>query len=109
MTMHPAVLYHMIVSFSQPHADLLLSMDAERQVSAAGNSRSEARAEAIPSRLHTLVRPRFSGTVDPSSGCLRQQPVRSGTMAAAVSAYPGGAGGRSPRASPVRRLSPAGG
>src|SRR5882672_7433675 len=31
--------------------------DAERQVSAAGNGRSEARAEAIPSRLQTLVRP----------------------------------------------------
>jgi len=30
MTMHPAVLYHMGVSFSQPHADLLLSIEAER-------------------------------------------------------------------------------
>jgi hypothetical protein len=30
MTMHPAGLYHMVVSFSQPHTDLLLSMEAER-------------------------------------------------------------------------------
>ena len=28
--MHPTVLHHMVVSSSQPHADLLLSMEAER-------------------------------------------------------------------------------
>src|SRR5882672_10498568 len=32
MTMHPAVLYHMVVSFSQPHADLLLSIEAEQLI-----------------------------------------------------------------------------
>jgi len=56
MTMHPAVLYHMGVSFSQPHADLLLSIEAERHASGAGKSGSEARADAVPRRLDALVR-----------------------------------------------------
>jgi len=30
MTIHPTVLHHMIVSSRQLHADLLLSMEAER-------------------------------------------------------------------------------
>ncbi len=30
VTMHPTALYHMVVSSRQPHADLLLSMEAER-------------------------------------------------------------------------------
>src|SRR5882724_1370510 len=54
MTMHPAVLYHMVLSSRQPHADLLLSTEAERQVSAAPGSGSAA--DAGRRRLHTLVR-----------------------------------------------------
>ena len=57
MTMHPAVLYHIVISSRRPHADLLLSMEAERYASGAADSRSEARAEAIGGRLHAIVRP----------------------------------------------------
>ena len=56
MTMHSAVLYHKVVSFSPPHADPLLSMEAERQVSGAAKSGSEVRADALRRRLQTLVR-----------------------------------------------------
>src|SRR5713226_2689495 len=56
MTMHPAVLYHMGVSFSQPHADLLLSIEAERWRSPAAGSGSEARADAGGSQVQRLVR-----------------------------------------------------
>jgi hypothetical protein len=31
VTMHPTVLYHIVVSSHRPHADRLLSMEAERQ------------------------------------------------------------------------------
>src|SRR5207245_5412644 len=51
MTMHPAVLDHMVVSLSQPHADLLLSIEAERQPSAAAGRGSEARADAGGTQL----------------------------------------------------------
>src|SRR5438093_6671943 len=44
MTIHPAVLRHMIVSSRQSHADLLLSREAERQDSGAANGRSDAGA-----------------------------------------------------------------
>jgi hypothetical protein len=56
MTMHPAVLYPMVASFSQPHADLLLSIEAERCGSGAANSGSEARADAVCRRLQPVVR-----------------------------------------------------
>jgi hypothetical protein len=42
MTIHPTVLHHMSVSSRQLHADLLLSMEAERRASAAAGSRSAA-------------------------------------------------------------------
>ena len=61
--MNPTTLCHIVVSSNQPSADLLLSVEAERQVSAAGNGRSEERAEAIPSRLQTLVRQACVGTL----------------------------------------------
>jgi len=41
VTMHPMTLYHMVVPSRQPHADLLLSIEAERRASGAGSSRSE--------------------------------------------------------------------
>src|SRR5262249_46982398 len=40
VTMFPMVLYYMVVSLDRPYADLLLSMEAERQVSAAAGSGS---------------------------------------------------------------------
>jgi len=58
--MHPTALHHIVVSSNWPHTDLLLSMEAERQVSAAPGSRSEARAEAERRRLETIVRPGLS-------------------------------------------------
>jgi hypothetical protein len=38
------VLYHMIVSYSRPPANLLLSVEAERHASGAADSRSDAGA-----------------------------------------------------------------
>jgi hypothetical protein len=46
----------MIISSPWPPADLLLSLDAEREVSAAAGSGSEAGADAVSGRLQTLYR-----------------------------------------------------
>ena len=56
VTMHLMGLQPMIVSSSQPHADLLLSMEAERWRQLLRNSGSDAGADAVPSQLHALVR-----------------------------------------------------
>jgi len=44
VTMPPIVLPHIVISSRQPHADLVLSIEAERQVSGAVGSRSDAGA-----------------------------------------------------------------
>src|SRR5262249_43373862 len=54
VTMDPTALYHIVVSSHRPHANLLLSLKAERHGSGAGNSRSDVGAEAISSRLHAI-------------------------------------------------------
>jgi hypothetical protein len=46
----------MVVSFSQPHADLLLSIEAERWRSPAAESVSEERAYAVGSQVQPNVR-----------------------------------------------------
>jgi hypothetical protein len=38
VTMHPTALYHIVVSLSRSHAELLLSTDAERPSSPAAGS-----------------------------------------------------------------------
>src|SRR5881409_1846136 len=53
MTIHPTVLHHMIVSSRQLHADLLLSMEAERYASGAAESGSAA--DAVSRRLHAVL------------------------------------------------------
>src|SRR5947207_976132 len=54
--MHPTALYCIVVSLSRIHAKLLLSLEAERCASAAAGSGSEARADAVGSRLQAVVR-----------------------------------------------------
>ena len=54
MTIHPTVLYHMIVSPHQLHARLLLPMEAERQRSPAAESGSAA--DAGGSQVQRVVR-----------------------------------------------------
>src|SRR6266852_3399674 len=51
VTMPPIVLPHIVISSRQPHADLVLSIEAERQPSAAAGSRSDEGAEAVGSQL----------------------------------------------------------
>jgi hypothetical protein len=42
--MHPTALHHIVISSHWPHADLLLSMEAERWRSPAAGSRSDVGA-----------------------------------------------------------------
>src|SRR5712691_9987664 len=56
VTMPPIVLPHIVISSRQPHADLVLSIEAERSRSPAAGSRSEARAEAGGSQVQCNVR-----------------------------------------------------
>jgi hypothetical protein len=54
VTMHLMGLHLMIVSSSQPHADYLLAMEAERRASGAAGSGSEVRADAGSRHLHAF-------------------------------------------------------
>src|SRR6266571_8722742 len=52
--MNPTVLNHTVISSHRPHADLFLSVEAERRASGAPESGSEA--DAVSRRLHAVVR-----------------------------------------------------
>ena len=60
VTMHLMGLHPMIVSSSQPHADLLLSMEAERWRSPAAGSGSDAGADAVGNQVQCVVSPDYS-------------------------------------------------
>ena len=51
VTMDQTALYPMVISSHRPHADCLLSMEAERCGSGAADSGSEGRADAVYRRL----------------------------------------------------------
>jgi hypothetical protein len=83
VTMHPMALHHMGFSSSQPHADLLLSIEAERCASAAPGSGSDVGADAGGRRLQAVVRlgprlhsPATTLLVLPSSPRLRTRPQK---------------------------------
>jgi len=56
VAMYPMVLDSMVISSGQPHANLLLSMDAERRGSAAAGGGSDGGADTVGSQLQPNVR-----------------------------------------------------